>query len=278
MEGDGGGTRAVMKEISARRTKTEDGRRMDEDEITFILTSIVAASRMDVVVGIAEMKGRNTVRARRTRTGGVSTSSLAEEEKEARGRRMRAMWRRTRREVVVGGRYDTDHTLYFIVNTVIHRTIACIINASGSLLLVKFVTTPAYVSIIHRDLVFRTCGGPAPGAAPHHPEVLLPLPSRTLGRGSVPDKRTSSPRGAGPKLPWRYAKAPYRNITDAGTTSKRVKSPPPSGGSASCPQLPRPPSVMAMARRRGRPPAVGMRTARPARDRYILNGDAKLFV
>ncbi len=289
MTGDGGETRVGMEEIGSRRTAKEDGRRVDGDGATFIFISIVTVSRETIFVGIVGMTGGSTVGARRTRTGGVRTCSAAEEEKEAGGRRMRMMRRRMRREVMVGGRYDTDHTLYCIVNTVILHTITCTINASGSLLLGKFVTAPTFESIIHHDIVYRTCGGPAPSAAPHHPEVLLSLPSRTLGGESMPDKRTSPPRGAGPKLPWQSAKAFCMYMTDAGTKSKRVTSPPPRGGRANCPQLPRPPSVMAMAGRRSEPPSAIRRTARLTRNRMrpretmgintnLQNGSTKLFV
>jgi hypothetical protein len=142
---------------------------------------------------------------RRTRVGAIFSvisivrASLAEEEVGMTWeRRMRMRRRRRMREVKGIRRTDMDHTLHRIIDTVIHRNITCFITALGNLFVGNSVKAPTYESLIHYDTVLKTCGGPAPGVAPHRPIVLLLPPSRTLGGRSVPDKRVVPPRGGGP--------------------------------------------------------------------------------
>ncbi len=197
--------------------------------------------------------------SRKRKEGGPGTRIRMRRIKEMRVMReeMRRVGKRT------GG--ETVYTLYRIV--VANITNISLITAC-SLLVKKSVKKRVYIPFILTDLVLKTCGGPAPGAAPDRPKVLLLLPSRTLGRGSVPAKRASPPtRGAGPKLPWPHAKAAYRNTVTARDSLEGATSPPPRGGGTSRPQLPRTPS-MAMAGRRRRPPLAA----------DILTFNGKLFV
>ncbi len=155
-----------------------------------------------------------------------------------------------RRRVGVRTGMRTAHTLYLIVVTYITD-----INliTTCSLRMGKIVDKPVFEPFLHTDLAMTACGGPAPRAAPDRPVVLLLPPSRTLGGRSVPVKRASPRKGAGPKLPWPYVRVLYRHIVTARESMKRKTSPPPRGGGTNRPQLPRAPSVMAMAGRRGRP-------------------------
>ncbi len=116
------------------------------------------------------------------------------------GKGMRKM-RRARVRAWIRARNMRTYILHLIINLVINYGITC------DLRMKKIVNTPVSSPIIFSDAVLRTRGGPAPRAALYHTLVLLPLPSLTLGRGSVPAKRVSPLWGAGPKLPWPYAVA-----------------------------------------------------------------------
>ncbi len=150
--------------------------------------------------GLSEEAGMNggsradgrRMRMKRLTAGGVSLAE--EEEGGTRERRKRMRKRRMTREERRRGRSGADHTLHIVTVVIILRNIICFIS-----LFVEFsVTAPTFESIIPWSTVLRTCGGPAPGVAPHHPIVLLLPPSRTLGGRSVPNKRVVPPRGGGP--------------------------------------------------------------------------------